>query len=208
MHRQHVQRILPFRLATRCHRLAQPGLGAVIVAARIERELGVALRAIGPAGQHARQLGHVFLGIAAVDAQGMQLHQLAGVILIQTASLRDPVIEVEQHGRMMGRGAQHLAERAKHVGTDRIALVTCDQGTVLPFTRKYIEVVIPEVNHHFFQLARAFDGAQQAGFGRFGGHLLHHFPALALLATACFLESFQRIAGAHLQRFQLVQPLG
>jgi hypothetical protein len=232
MGRQHVERILPFCHAARGHRLAQPGLAAIVVPARVENKAGVALGRIGPARQHASQLGHVLLGIAAVHAEGMQLHQLARIVFVQPARLRDPVIQIEQHGRMAGGGAQHLAEGAEYVRPDGIAFVAGHQGTVLALARKHVEVVVPEVDHHFFQLARTFDGAQQACFGRLGRHPRHDLaapalpPLLACPFAACpvlprpivarpflachparLLEARQCFAGAHIHRFQLVQPL-
>src|SRR5688572_15868800 len=39
----------------------------------------------GPASQDLRQLLHVLLGVAAIDAQGVQLEQLACVILVEPA---------------------------------------------------------------------------------------------------------------------------
>ena len=41
-----------------------------------------------PAGERARHFGDVLLRVAAVDAERVQLHQLAAVVLVQPASAR------------------------------------------------------------------------------------------------------------------------
>ena len=59
----------------------------VIVESFIEIEATAPLRlANGPAGEAARHFGNILLRVAAIDAEGMQFHQLARVIFIETAS--------------------------------------------------------------------------------------------------------------------------
>jgi len=54
------------------------------VAVFVEFEAAAALGAIDrPAGEDARSLDDVGLRITAVDAEGMQFHQLAGVVFIE-----------------------------------------------------------------------------------------------------------------------------
>ena len=63
---------------------AEDFLGAGLVAALVELEAAAALRAVdGPAGEDARHLGDVRLGVAAVDAEGVQLHQFASVVFVE-----------------------------------------------------------------------------------------------------------------------------
>ena len=71
----------------------------------------------GPAGEDGGERGDVGLGVAAVDADGVELHDLAAVVLVEAlvAALRapacchsvglrvradgEPVVEVDHHGR-------------------------------------------------------------------------------------------------------------
>ena len=51
-----------------------------------------------PAGQHPGQLAHVLLRVAAVDAQGVELEQLAGVVLVQPAAGSSAVADARAPG--------------------------------------------------------------------------------------------------------------
>src|ERR1035441_4505399 len=78
-----------------------------------------------PTRQHPRQLGHVLLRVAAVHAQGVQLHYLARIVFVEPlrglavilgapGGLRVgthalPVVQVPQHRRTLRRGQQQLA---------------------------------------------------------------------------------------------------
>ena len=69
------------------------------------------------------KLGDVGLGVAAVDADRVQLQDLAGEVLVEAeaAALAGPgmrpdrlgVVEIEQHRRMARDGEQHVAEAAE-----------------------------------------------------------------------------------------------
>ena len=71
----------------------------------------------GPAGDDARQRGHVGLRVAAVHAQRMQLEDLARQVLVEAAIAVSPgrrvraerqrVVEIGQHGGMALDGPQH-----------------------------------------------------------------------------------------------------
>ncbi|MFO1253291.1 MAG: hypothetical protein U1E77_19665 [Inhella sp.] len=143
------------------------------MAARVEHELQVA-RAEGPAGQHARQLGHVLLAIAGAHAQGVQLHQLARVVLVQAAAAARTleagagglgVVQVEQHGRVGGHGTEQVAEAPEHMGADGAGLVVRHQHAAQALVEEDVEVVEPEVHQAFFELVGAFQRAQQARLG-------------------------------------------
>ena len=56
--------------------------------------------------------------------------------------------------------------------TNHVALIGGDHVAVWPFIDEYIEVIEPEVGHHFFKLALAVDGAQQLGLGQLTAHHL------------------------------------
>ena len=56
------------------------------------------------------------------------------------------------------------------MGTDHVLLVTGEQNSVRAFVDEDVEVVEPEIGHHFFQLALAVDGSQQLGLNQFVYH--------------------------------------
>jgi hypothetical protein len=73
-----------FLLAVLLDLFAEDFLGSRLVAILVEFEAAAALRLVdGPAGEHARHLRDVGLRIAAVHAEGVQFHQLAGVVFVQ-----------------------------------------------------------------------------------------------------------------------------
>ena len=57
-----------------------------------------------PAGEDARQLVHVALCVTGVHPQGVQLHQLSRVILIDTAHVALCLVQKIQHGRVACAG--------------------------------------------------------------------------------------------------------
>src|SRR5215470_13685743 len=74
----------------------------------------------GPTGKAAGDFLNVLLDITAVDAKGMEFHQLASIILIQPAApvigrksraqrirtSAEPIVEIKEHRRTLGGGAQ------------------------------------------------------------------------------------------------------
>src|SRR5436309_1076971 len=65
------------------YRDAKHDLGAVIVHPRTVHKTAALKRTIdGPAREAARDLLNIFLCVAAIDAQRMELHQLAGIVLV------------------------------------------------------------------------------------------------------------------------------
>src|SRR5207245_577038 len=70
----------------------------------------------------------------------------------------EPVVEIEERGRVGGRPAQQVAELAERVGADDIALVGGQVPLHLALGGLDVEVVEPEVDHDLLELALAFDG--------------------------------------------------
>ncbi len=68
-------------------RVAEHDLFAAVVARRREHEPRSLARLHRPTGERASDVDDVLLCVAAVDAEGMQLHQLAGVILVDPAAI-------------------------------------------------------------------------------------------------------------------------
>ena len=195
IHGQHVQHGEAFLLAVAVDGLAEDNLVAGLVAAvHVKKFAAVAGIIHGPTGKDLRDLGNVVLGVAAVDAEGVELHQFARVVLIQSAagclgwtdaiplahgcalsSLRvwtdaGFVIEIVHHGGTGGYGAQQVFKLAERARTNHFAFI----GSDLPWrqaglTDIDIEVIEPEVGHHFLQLPFAVDVIEQLGFHRLAG---------------------------------------
>ena len=86
--------------------------------------------------------------------------------------------------------------------TNHIPLITGEQISIRPLPDKYIEVVEPEIHHHFIKLALAVDGPQQIALNQFiRNHLLRivqRHQSLALPRIHAFHEvvspvAFQRV---------------
>ncbi len=213
---------------------AKQGLAAEVVSFRLELEgciaaLGPVARQIGPARQDARQLGHVLLRVAAVHAQGVQLHHLARVVLVEpalavaeTVSARHralPVVEVIKHRRVLRRGAEQVAEAPQRIWPDRVALVGRQPDALLqPLAAEHVEMVEPEIGHHLLQLRRAVHRAQQPRLHRLLGdmvrRLLHFLARRRVVARLTprrrpiAPEQFRRAETGGLQRIQLLLQLG
>ena len=126
------------------------------------------IAADGPAGEDQRQLLHVALVVATIDAEGMQFEQLAGVVLIEATAVVPPgagigpdradLIEVDQHRRVTRAGLHHVLEAAEDVRADGLALVGAGgQGHDRLASGADREVVRPEPH-------------QPLGKGGVGGH--------------------------------------
>ena len=147
----------------------------------VELEAAAALRPVDcPASEDARHLGHVGLRVAAIDAQRVQLHQLARVVFIQalrrlalvhSAARNRPssrarraeriradalgVVEIEQHGRAVRHGFKQVFKFAQRVRANHVALVADEVVRhLLVLAQVDVEVIEPEVGHHFLQAAR------------------------------------------------------
>ena len=75
-----------------------------------------------PTGERARDLDDVLLRIATVDAECVQLEQLAGVVLVEAARGAEVVVEVVQHRRAVRDRAEQVAEFAERVGANDVAI--------------------------------------------------------------------------------------
>src|SRR5687767_13661619 len=92
-----------------------------------------------PPGENFRQLLHILLRVAAVDAERVQLEQLARVVFVQAALLaaaaagtrsrrartdRLKVVEIHEHRGMLRRRQHHVGKTAEYVRANRLAFVT------------------------------------------------------------------------------------
>src|ERR1700722_4871022 len=150
----------------------------VLYAPRIER----------PSRQHAGKSRYVRLGVAAIDSERMELHQLPSVVFIEARDgfsrswdsrprIRDwgggkPVIEVEQH-RGMPRGlAKEIAKAAHNIGPDGVTFIISNEDVIQTLSGDDVEMIVPKVDHHLLELARALDRWNQSQLAEMDGHFL------------------------------------
>src|SRR5262245_45710037 len=89
MVRENLQHFHAFALSMVADLVSENVLVARFVGALVEAETSAALRLIdAPAGQHLGQFGDVFLRVAAIDSERVQLHDLARVVFVQPATVR------------------------------------------------------------------------------------------------------------------------
>ena len=170
------ERRLPFGHAALVVALAEQCLVAGLVDHRVEAELAGFLRlrpAHAPAGQDLREFLHVGLRVAAVDAEGVQLQQLARQVLVQALIAgaagarvradRGGVVEIDQHGRVADHGAQHVVEAAGDVRADGLALEGADEhGQNRLAGDGDREMVAPEMGEALDQGSLGMNGGERA----------------------------------------------
>ncbi len=168
-------RLLDLAEALALDGVAQQHLAAEIVPRRIEFEgaaanvqplplglqLGRCARVDADAGQHPRQLLHILLRVAGIHAQRVQLHQLAGVVLIDVPGRVLVVVQVLQHRRMFESRHHQVLEMPEDVRPDRTLRVVADQPAQIGLVLEHAEMVEPEPDHLLLQLRRGIHRAQQ-----------------------------------------------
>ena len=140
-------------------------------AALVEFEIAAAPRiANGPAGEAAGHFGYVLLGVSAIDAEGVQFHQLAAVVFIQAlailASVRSVDCQLSRKKSMAGLSAvarRRSLKMTEHVRANHVTFVGGDHIAVSPLIEKDVEVVVPEIGEDFFELAIAVNRAKHFG---------------------------------------------
>src|SRR5580693_1965836 len=71
-----------------------------------------------------------------------------------------PVIKIKQHGWTLCGRDQQVLKLAEGMRANDVAFVAGEQVVLRALANEYVEVIKPEVGHHFLQLAIAVDGAQ------------------------------------------------
>src|SRR5580692_12178785 len=71
-----------------------------------------------------------------------------------------PVIKIKQHGWTLCGRDQQVFKLAESMRANDIAFVACKQVVLGALADEYVEVVEPEIGHHFLQLAIAVYGTQ------------------------------------------------
>ena len=145
---------------------AEHGLLVAVVLLGIEEVFagsvaGPARRHQRPAGEGPRDVLDIGIGVAAIDAERVQLHDLARVVFVRLALDADPVVQVLEHGGTLGAGGEHVAELAERIGADHLAVVHRLHPLVGILADVDVEVVRPEVHHQLVELPLAVCGAQQ-----------------------------------------------
>ena len=176
-----IQRFVEFGQPPALHRLPEELLVAVIVAVRVEFEQAPAhvlrlqgrfhFRRVRPqvhahAGQDARQFLHVRLAVAAVDAQGVQLHQFARIVFIDALDGVGFIVQVAQHGGMVDGRAQQVAKFPQGMRRDGVRLVIADHGAQVVLALVHAEMVEPEPAQLLLQLLSRIHVQQQRTRGR------------------------------------------
>ncbi len=113
------------------------------------------------AGQeHGRRLDHR-LRVARRATDGVQLQQLAALVLVRLALHRLPVVEVGAHRRMQRAGDEQVLEPAERVAADGgVVVVAVDPGAVM--AHGDVHVVGPELGHGLEHGPLGVDPAQDA----------------------------------------------
>ncbi len=192
--RKQMQNLHAFRLAVEGELMPQGDFLSGLVTARVK---GVISALVGPlnvpAGKDLRHLGDVALRVSAVDAEGVEFHQLARVVFIEShrtrfsglavhAHLGTPrgegmrtdalgLVEIEEHGGALRGCDEKVFKFAHRMRTDDLVLVVRQiPGREFALAQIHVEVVQPEVGHHRFELALAVDVAQHARDEQFATH--------------------------------------
>ena len=169
--------------AAGAERVSQHRLACSVVqllAKRVKARIG---RPAGrPARERARDLDHVVLRVAAVDAEGVQLEQLAPVVLVQPPARAEMIVEVEQHGRAVRHRAEEIAKMPKSARAERVAVPHDER-----FARRHLaavdrEMILPEIRDDLEELPFADLCADDlAGEEQIVGRADGHEPDLELI---------------------------
>src|SRR5438128_7611074 len=129
-----------------------------------------------PTRKATRDFLHVLLRITAVDAERMQLHQLARVIFVEatvdpgglvafgwirTRHARAPVVEIEKHRRRVRGGAEQIAKASHRKRPNRLSIECGEQISIVVFVCEDAEMVLPKIDHQLIELLVAVNRAQK-----------------------------------------------
>src|SRR5262249_34258574 len=142
--------------------LAQNDLLSTIVHLRTKDKTGTHAGAIdGPTREGPCHFRYVLLRVTSIDTQGVEFHQLAGIVLINARlslgiarsrpiSQESPdrrrwrggemVIQVEQHGRTLSRSEEKVFELSHRTWPDNIHFEVCREKAVLALVPVDIEM--------------------------------------------------------------------
>ena len=187
LHRQILQQPNPFVLAFVWERHAEDVLGPAVMRPVAKDESRALLRPLdAPAREDSRDLDDVLLRVTAIDAEGVQLEQLARVILVDSRRLppapllrhlipaeprsaewreelarlrrgrtgRDAlrIVEIKEHRGAFSRRDEQIFEFAERPRPDGFFYIRRQQKPIGALAYKDVEMIRPEVDHHFPQL--------------------------------------------------------
>ena len=89
-----------------------------------------------------------------------------------------PVVQIKQHRRALGRRYQQILKFAQGQRPDRVAVVGSGQPTVGAFGGVNVEVIAPEIDHDFIELAVTVKRAQEFALLQFKDHDARAFHGL------------------------------
>ena len=138
----------------------------------VRHRLVVRLEGLAPVNGVAREdpgrVLHHGLGVAGVAADGVQLEQLAALVLVGPVTHVGPVVQVQPHRRVQRGGQQEVLEPAEGVLADRGVVVEApDPGPVV--VGRDVQRVAPEVDHLLQDGAFGVDPAQHRPVGQLVG---------------------------------------
>src|SRR5262249_11023149 len=113
-----------------------------------------------PAGEGPSDLPNVVLCVATVDAERVELHQFPSVVFVRVPARVQLAVEVNEHGGARRARSDGVAKAAERVGADALAIVDRLQPAALGLRRVDVEVVRPELDHDFEELAFRVEAPQ------------------------------------------------
>jgi hypothetical protein len=175
-----------------------------------------------------RERDDIGLGVAAIDAKRVQLHDFARVILVDAGQIAararaarrgvELVVEIDQHRRRARGRQQQIAKMTERIRPDDVFVVPADPEMVEPLAGENVEMIEPEIDHDLLQLARAVKRAPDTGIlGLLNDDLRALAPRLLLFGgrfdaavddrkdRTVLNEKLRRI---ELQRIETGQPIG
>src|SRR3990172_1510376 len=102
------------------------------------------------------------LGVPATHAEGVELHELSGIVLVRRAFAVRLIVEVDEHRRRMGGGPQQLTEVAQRMTADYLPVINRLQKEAVALLDADVEVIRPELDHDLQELPAAVHLADQS----------------------------------------------
>ena len=130
---------------------AEARLGAEVMVVRFVLELASLVHR--PSGEDARQPMHILLRVSAFDAHRVQLHQLAGIVLVHPPLGTPHLVQVVQHGGTAHGGTDQGADRCEGQRTNRHQIMKRLETAEHP--QVHVKVVGPELHHALLKLPLA-----------------------------------------------------
>ena len=94
------------------------------------------------------------------------------------------IVEVEKHRRTLRGCQQQIGKLANRIGTDRVAIVRGQQPAISALACKHVEVIGPEIHHHFLQLSLAINRAQNSRCLQLSRNALRQLQSVLLVVFA------------------------